>query len=203
MLLFASAYRQLQPAERVFVDGCVREMEDAAHRSGHRISSALNRPIPPAIVERSRGMLERPMVTAAITERITELAARQELTVERMVNEMMALAFSSIGNYMHVNGDGEPEFDLSRCTPEQLAAIKSIDVEEIGDGLTRPLKRKFKLTLHDKISGMKMLGEFMGILQPDNPHWKAELARAAAPMLPDGATAQQAGDAYAAMIDGQ
>jgi hypothetical protein len=202
MLLFASAYKQLTPAERSFVDGCVREMEDAAHRAGQRISMALNRPIPAEIVERSRGMLERPMVTAAITERINELAARQELTVERMINEMKAIALCSIGHYMHVDDDGSPVFDLSRCTPEQLAAIKSIHVEEQGDGLTRPLKRTFKIILHDKIAGMKMLGEFMGILQPDNPHWKAELARAAAPMLPEGATAQQAGDAYAAMLDG-
>lgn len=202
MLTFASAYRQLTPAERAFVDQCVAEMENAAHRAAERISAALNRPIPVEIVERSRGMLERPMVTAAITERVMELSARRELTIERMISEMMAIAFSSLGNYMTVDEDGTPIFDLARCTPEQLAAIKQIDVEETGDGFTRPIKRKFKITLHDKIAGMKMLGEYMGILQPDNPHWQAERARAATPMLPPGSTAQQAGDAYANMIDG-
>jgi hypothetical protein len=77
----------------------------------------------------------------------------------------------------------------------------SIDVEEVGDGLARSSKRKIKITLHDKLGGMKMLGEYMGILEPDNPHWRQDIATTA-PTLPPGASAQEAGDAYAAMIDG-
>lgn len=200
-VIFASAYRQLLPAERSFVDSVVTEIDRAAARQGERISLALHRPIPAPLVERSRGLLERPMVTAAITERINEIAAAQELTVQRMVREMQSVAFSSMGDYMHIEDDGTPVFDLTRCTPEQLSAIKSIDVEESGDGLSRPLKRKFRVVLHDKLAGMKMLGQYMGILEPDNPHWRADQARIAHPNLPPGATPQQAGDAYAAMID--
>lgn len=198
--VFASAYRQLNPAERSFVDAVVGEFQQEAERTNERISLALQRAIPAHIIERSRGLLERPMVTAAITERVNEIAAAQELTAQRMVREMMAVAFSSMGHYMQVGDDGAPVFDLARCTPEQLAAIKSIDMEEVGDGFTRPRKVKFKIQLHDKLAGMKMLGEYMGLLESDNPHWRADAARTNAPPLPAGATPQQAGDAYAAMI---
>lgn len=200
-IVFVSAYRQLMPVERAFVDSVVIEFERAAHRAGERIILYLHRPIPSEIVERARGMLDRPMVRAAITERINEISAAQDLTVQRMVREMMAVAFSSMGHYMEIDADGTPCFDLTKCTPEQLAAIKSIDVEESGDGLSRPLKRKFKIQLHDKLAGMKMLGQFMGMLEPDNPHWRADVARNGPPALPAGATPEQAGDAYAAMID--
>lgn len=183
------------------MDSTVQELENGADRNGERIGTVLHKPLSNAIVERSRGMLDRPMVTAAITERINEISAARDLTVQRMVKEMMAVAFSSMGDYMTVTEDG-PTFDLTRCTPEQLAAIKSIEVEESGDGLSRARKQKFKITLHDKLGGMKMLGQYMGMLEADNPHWRADTARTVTPALPPGATTEQAGDAYAAMIDG-
>lgn len=199
-VVFASAYRQLKHEERAFVDAVVSELEHAAHRSGDRVSLALNKPLPSEIVERSNGFLERPMVTAAITERINEIAAKQELTVHRMVREMMAVSFSNLGDYMSHDEYGNPVFDLTKCTPEQLAAIKTVDIEEVGDGISVPLKRKVKLTLHDKLGGMKMLGQYMGILEPDNPHWNADIARTKARSVSKEATTREAADEYAKMI---
>lgn len=199
-MIFASAYRQLTPAERSLVDSVVAQFQQDAERSGGRISAALTRPVPQPLVDRARGLLDRPMVKAAITERVNEIAAQQELTIQRTVREMMSIAFSSMGHYMQVDDDGAPVFDLARCTPEQLAAIKSIDMGEVGDGLTRARKVKFKITLHDKIAGLSMLTGYMGMKEADNPHWRADMAQAQAARLPPGATAQEAGDAYAAML---
>ena len=78
---FTSAYRQLRPVEKLFVDSYVASLETEAERRGERISNALYRPVPAAAVEASRGMLERPMVRAAVAERINEIAAASELTV--------------------------------------------------------------------------------------------------------------------------
>ena len=201
--VFVSAYRQLTPAERTFVDGVIIEFERIADRAGERLALMLHRPLPSNIVERSRGMLDKPMVTAAITERVNEISAANDLTVQRMVKEMMAIAFSSMGDYCTVAADGAVTFDLARCTPEQMSAIKSIETEQHdNEGLARPSKSKLKIVLHDKIQGLKMLGEFMGMLTAENPYWRAETARAANPSLPAGATTQEAGEAYAAMIDG-
>lgn len=197
---FASAYRQLRPVERAFVDAVVADMEQSAHRANERISLALYRPIPQHIATKDDGMLEKPLVRAAITERINEIAAANELTVQRMVKEYMAIAFSSIGDYQTICPDtGEIVFDLTRCTPEQLAAVKQIRIEEGSNSMDMGGKRKCTIVLHDKLTAMKALAEFMGMLQPDNPHWQAQSARPAAP-LRAGTTAAAAADAYAALI---
>lgn len=203
MISFASAYRQLTAAQKAFVDAYVADVERQAARNNERISLALFRAIPQSVIDASGGMLLNAIVRAAISERINEIAAANELTVHRVIKELMGMGFSSIGDYMDIGEDGQPWFDLSRCTPEQLAAIKSVKVEENGDGLSRPKRRKFEIVLHDKIASIKMLAEYMGLLQ-DNPHWRADNAR---PVIDSGGlpvtiTDDQAGDMYAAMING-
>lgn len=202
---FLSAYRQLRPPEKAYVDRYVADVEQQAHRAGERISLALHRAIPSDVIEASRGMLDRPMVRAAIAERINDIAAANELTPQKLVKEWMAIAFSSVGDYMEIGEDGTPWFDLTKCTPEQLAAIKSIKVEEAGGdgGLSRPKRRKFEFVLHDKIAGLQALMKYVGADQPDNPHWRMENARPIGPAgLPASTTVDQAGDAYAQLING-
>lgn len=198
VVVFASAYRQLQPAQRAFVDAAITSIENAANRAKERISLALNRPIPSDIVERSGGMLDNPMVCAAITERITALAAEQELTASRLIKELMAISTANINNFIEFDPDTDlPMFTLHNATPEQMAAIKSVEVETNGDSLTRGSKSKIKLTFHEKLPAIKMLGEYIGLWSGDNPHFRAEQARAAdKTALPDTATPEQAADEY-------
>ncbi len=197
-IAFASAYRQLRPAQRAYVDAYVADAEREAARRGERISMTLHRVIPADVVEASRGMLDLPLVRAAIAERINDIAAASELTYQRVVKELMAVAFASIGDYMQISDDGQPYFDLTRCTPEQLSAISSIEIEEGSRG-----NRKFKFKLHDKLAGIKMLAEYIGLLQPDNPYWRADNARPVdAAALPASVTVDDAADAYAQMING-
>lgn len=184
------------------MDSAVAELERAAHRQGVRLSTLLDQPLPDIVVTQSRGMLEMPMVTAAITERINTLSAEQDLTTQRVIKHLSAMALSSMGDYMTMTDDG-PILDLTRCTPEHLSAIKTIKMKEHGGGgLHRPVKRELEIVLHDKVASIKMMMQYMGMLEPDNPHWRADAAKAATPALPPGATPEQAGDAYAAMIDG-
>lgn len=200
---FASAYKQLRAAERVYVDAFVSDVEQQAVRNNERISLALHRAIPASVIEASHGMLEIPLVKAAIAERINELASASELTVHRVVKELMAISFSSIGHYQEIGEDGMPYYDLSRCTPEQLSAIKAIEFEQTGgDGLSRPTKRKLKITLHDKLSAIDTLGRYMGMLERDNPFWRDDQPRAVGQTLPADVTPDRAADMYSQMING-
>lgn len=202
-IAFASAYRQLRPAEKVYVDAYVADAERTAARNGERISLALHRAIPATVIEQSRGMLDIPLVRAAIAERINDIAAASELTVHRVVKELMAIGFSSIGDYMTMGEDGMPYFDLSRCTPEQLSAIKSVEFEQVGgDGLSRPIRSKFKLVLHDKLGGIDKLATYMGMLERDNPHWRDDQPRPAGKALSASVTVDDAANVYAQMING-
>lgn len=198
---FVSAYRQLTAPEKAFVDAYVADVERQAQRANERISLALGRPIPPEVIDAAEGMLERPMVCAAITERITTIAQDTELSPHRVVREYMAIAFSSMEHYMQVDEWGTPSFDLTKCTPEQLAALKSVEIEETGDGLMRPRKTKYKFTLHDKMAGLKFLGDYMGLTLPDNPHWRSDKLQQKT-ALPADISTDGAADAYAAMLNG-
>ena len=197
-LTFISAYKSLRPSQKAFVDDYVARVEREAARSNERISNALHRPVPADVVARSNGMLEQPMVVAAITERINQIAADSELTVHRVVRELMAISFSSVADYMDISEDGYVSWDFSKATPEQLSAIKSYEVEESMRG-----SRKVKIVLHDKLAGIDKLARFMGMLESDNPHWKASQARPVdQTALPASITDAGAADAYARMING-
>lgn len=183
------------------MDSYVQDCEREANRVGERISLTLHRAIPAAVIAASDGMLERPMVLAAIAERIAQIAADSELTAPRVIKELMAIAFSSVGDYMTIGEDGSPYFDFSRCTPEQLSAIASIEIDEQA-GRYGPT-RKFKFKLHDKLSGIDKLARYMGLLDPDNPHWRADQPRNVTPAaLPGSIGVDGAADRYAAMING-
>ncbi len=206
-LVFTSAYRQLNSVERAYVDGYIERIEREADRANEPISHALYRGIPPHVVKQSRGMLEKPMVRAAITERISNISAANELSHQRVIREMGNLAFSNMGNYMQFGEDvydpvtgetkqGQPYFDLTGCTPEQMSAIKSIKVKESGDGLSRPVKREMEISLHDKIQPLQKLMELMGLTDPENDTWRQMSAKPA-----DAAQATgDAADDYAALI---
>jgi hypothetical protein len=199
-LSFTSAYRQLRPAEKLFVDNYVGSVETEAERRNERISNALYRPIAAEAVEASRGMLDKPLVRAAVAERINEIAAASELTVQRVIKELSAMAFSSMGNYMTVGEDGFPYFDLGKCTPEQLSAIAHVKTEVSASGRGAA---KFEIKLHDKNASLDRLMRYMGLLDPENPFWRAESAKPVnAAALPGSVTDEAAADVYARMING-
>ncbi len=199
----AGAYRQLTAPQKAFVDAYVADKEIMAARNNERITFALMRAVSAEEMDASRGMLHMPMVRAAITERINEIASASELTEHRVVKELMGMAFASIGDYMEIGEDGQPYFDLARCTPEQLAAIKQIEVEESGDGLSRPKKRKFKFVLHDKIASIRMLGEIMQLIKDDNGYWRNNAPKPVGMQeIEADASVETAGNRYSAMING-
>lgn len=191
MISFASAYRQLRPVEKAFVDAYVSQVEREAVRANERISLALHRPVPADVVAAAGGMFERPLVCAAITERINDIAAASELTAHRVLKEYMAIGFASIGDYMELDEVGMPIFNLASCTPEQLAAVKSIKVEET----TR--SRKIEVTLHGKIDALNKLAEHMGLLERDNPVWRADQARPITPPIAANSSVEDAAELYA------
>ena len=176
-------------------------IEEGATRRNERISLALHRPIPDDIVARSHGMLEQALVRAAISERVTQIAAEQELTPERWVKELRSIAFSNIGDYRATDDFGQPTYSLDHCTPEQMAAVKSLDIEEYCNEMNRPHKRKIKLVMHDKLAALDRLGRYMGMQDSENPHWKQQVDRTLVAF--DGeTTTDEASDAYADYLNG-
>ena len=63
---FSSAYRQLRPSERTFVDGYVSDLETKAVRTGEKLHMLLARPI--EVDDRSGEYLGLSLVRAAIAD---------------------------------------------------------------------------------------------------------------------------------------
>lgn len=194
-LALLSAYKQLTPSERVFVDGYVTRLERDADKRGDRISNALYRPIPNSVVEASRGLLEKPMVKAAITERVNELATGAELSIQKVIKELSSIAFSNLSAYFKINEWGIPEYDFTGCTPEQMAALRSWEhTEDVKTG------RRVKIVTHDKLKALEMLAKYMGLVDIENPHFETSQRRPV--QITVNSTDADAADAYAKMIGG-
>lgn len=208
-MIFVSAYRQLSPAEKQFTDGFVAALETRAVRSNRRIVELLQEPQPRPIDEREAMLLDRPLVQAAIAERVKEIQDAQDLTAYRVLKELSAIAFSNLDDYMTRDSevfDGRAynmiNFDFSKCTREQMSAIQSIDIEYDASGV---VVRKLKFKLHDKVAGLDRFMRYMGLLDPENPHYRetAKTISGKEPLgLPVHTTQSQAADAYAQFIEG-
>lgn len=161
-----SAYDQLKPTERVFVDTYIAtdDPRGAMIRARPMFASR-----PSAADPRVKEYLKRPLVMAAISERLKEIAARTELTVERTMQEIARLAYANMGDYIRITPDGEFYTDFSGITIDQLAAVKSVTVEEIKDGRGDDAKdiRKVKFELHDKNSALEKAVKILGLNAPD------------------------------------
>ena len=167
---FSSAYKQLIPSQKVFVDGYVADLENKAVKTGEKLKNLLMLPVNDDLPEVALNMLSMSLVRAAIAERVEQLSEEMELSVHKTLKELRSLAYSNIGHYMVADPeDSMPLFDLRNCTPEEFAAIQSIEIEENARG-----GRKFKFKLHDKVSSLHKLMQYQGLL--DDEHWKAERA---------------------------
>jgi len=192
-----SAYRQLSPVERKFVDTYVQRLEQAANRANERISNALHRPIPQAVIDASRGMLDIPLVNAAIAERINEIATATELTVTKIIKELSVIAFGSIANFMQFDEYGLPIYDFTNATPEQLSTLKSWEETPMQFG-----GKKYKFQTHDKMKALELLAKFTGILEADNPHWIASNQKPTVEHVTHDESLDDVANRYAELIEG-
>jgi hypothetical protein len=196
---FTSAYRQLSPAEKDFTDHFVSAIETRAVRLQKRIIEVLEGPIERPRDERAAMLLERPLVRAAITERVRELQDAADLSAYKVLKELSSIAFSNIDDYMDRSSPEFTHIDFSKCTREQMAAVKKIDIEYQSDGMT---VKKLKFELHDKVGGLDRFMRHMGLLDPDNPYHAAEIKKREQPAIGFNSTDMQAADAYASFING-
>lgn len=192
-LTYASAYRQLDPAERAIVDRYVSDAETKAARENQSIALCLSRPISQYDVDASNGVLSRALVRAAIAERVGQIAADNDLTATRIVRELMAISFSSIADYGESDYRGNFEFDFTAVTPDQYKAVKKIKTEYTSEGVVK----KVEVELHDKLSAIDKLARIIQLFDPDNVIVKRMTSTAAeTPEIVAGATVDEASNTY-------
>ena len=111
-------------------------------------------------------LLRKPELAAAIQEGQQDAAARNEVTVDRIVQEYARIAFADVTDYVNVIGGEAVVKDTIGMTKDQTAAIA--EISQTKDGV--------RLKLHDKGKALDALGKHLGMFverfkdeTPDGP----------------------------------
>lgn len=158
------AYDLLTDIERAAVDEYVNFAVAQQRAKRERIAMALNLPIPSEYIRRSRQALNRPVLRAAIAERILEEARQEDISPDRAIHELSTIAFSDITDFLQAGYFSEATLkDLKEIPADKAGAIKSIECQPGHMGT------RWKITLHDKLPALKTLTDMMGVTAPDRP----------------------------------
>lgn len=123
---------------------------------------------------RSRNLLFQPWMQDYLEfcrERQRELMKR---TADDVLDEITKLAKSNIVDFLSIDGDGTPYYDLSGLTREQSAAIQElqIDTYTVGRGDFEREVRSIKMKLAPKTPALELLGKnqklFTDVLAHEN-----------------------------------
>lgn len=98
-----------------------------------------------------------------------------KITQERILQEMAALAFSNILDFINIDQQsGQAWIDITKCTREEAAALSAFEVIEMppvkmvehGDEVVREVL-KTRIKMHDKKPILEMLARREKMLEPD------------------------------------
>lgn len=98
--------------------------------------------------------LTKPEVQRAVARDMAERSRRTGVNAERVVLELAKVAFVNVGNVIDAT-DATLKEDAA---PEDLAAIQSIKVKDMGDmGIEREIR------MADKLKALELLGRHLGM----------------------------------------
>ena len=134
---------------KTFVEEYIQSSGNAAKAATKANYAAKRMPAQPAIVEE-------------IGRRSAEIAAKYEITTDRVVEEFSHIAFFDPRELFEVTDEKKPDvftlIPLHRLPRHVAAAISSIEVGD--DGVAR-------YKINDKIPALNALGRHLGMSQPD------------------------------------
>lgn len=187
------AYDLLEPLERQAVDSYVGYAISEQRRLNHRIVYALSKPIPTEMVRRSRS-LAKPIVRAAIAERLQAAADEEDLSPDRVIDEHRVIAFSNIGDYLNVGNFGDFSVkSLDEIPRHLLAAVRTMRT------VPTPYGTRTEIVLHDKLTSLKILTELVGLVAPDQPPALKKYSKP--PALPNSTDEKAPEQAYIELLE--
>jgi hypothetical protein len=111
---------------------------------------------------------------ARAVERTQVVVNRYAIDRARIMAELAAIGFSSLGDYLRPNADGDPVPSFADLTAQQMAAVAevTIDICTEGKGDSARRVKRVRLKLHDKRAALVDLLRANGWatpLVPDEP----------------------------------
>lgn len=151
----AGAKRPLNDKQRAFAKEYLIDLNatQAAIRAGYS--------------ERTAGqigyeLLKKPEIQAEIEEGRKKAEERTEVTLDRVLKEYAAIAFSGMSRFVRIGADGTPRIDLSECTPADLNLLAEIQTDTINTGAEAPPIERVKIKMLDRLNALEKLGRHLG-----------------------------------------
>jgi phage terminase small subunit len=106
-------------------------------------------------------------IRAEIEARLASTFDRYAVTSERIIRELALIGFGSIDDFVAVQDDGSLVVDFGTATREQMASLKSIEIDErMIDGAAAGV-RKVKISMSDKRQALMDLAKIARLLPAD------------------------------------
>ena len=106
-------------------------------------------------------------IRAEIEARLASTLDRYAVTSERIIRELALIAFGNIGDFVAVQDDGSLVVDFGTATREQMASLKSIEIDERTIDGAAPGVRKVKISMSDKRQALMDLAKIARMLPAD------------------------------------
>jgi phage terminase small subunit len=117
-------------------------------------------------------LLALPQVRQRIQEIRAEITRKHELTRERLISELEAIAFANVADHLSYTNQTLTVYDLGDLTRSQASAVESVTQVETTDG-TPALRVKF----HDKLTAIGLLAKMLGYTGEDPAAFRAFVVR--------------------------
>jgi phage terminase small subunit len=106
-------------------------------------------------------------IRAEIDRRMAALFDRYAVTSDRIVRELAKIAFANIGDFIAVQDGGSAIVDFGTATREQMASLKSVEIDERSiDGAPAGMRR-IKISMSDKRQALMDLAKIARMLPGD------------------------------------
>lgn len=101
-------------------------------------------------------------VKARVKELAEKAAAKNEITVERVIGELAKIAFGNKRDLMRWGPDGVTLLSSEGITDDAAAMVQSVEESTSLNG------GSIKLKTHDKVKALELLGRHLGVFEKDN-----------------------------------
>lgn len=150
--------RQLKLVDEFMISG---NKTDAFRKAGYTVPDDSRK-----LARRVNATFKVPAVLQEIARRKNDVALTAGVRLDDVVEEIKKIAFANMQDYTTLDAVARiRRIDLSRCTPEQLAAVSEITTEEDiiqGDeGGPAVLQRRVRIKLHPKLEALIRLGTWL------------------------------------------
>lgn len=118
---------------------------------------------------------------AAMIEKVSKaIAAKQEVRAEDVIRETRNIAFANMLDYMAIDDNGNPFFDLSRINRDTGSVIRTMKTKKtvrFGKDGQRTEETQTEITLYDKLAALDKLDIATGAFKKNEGNVEAESNR--------------------------